>query len=92
MDEFEERLDFVITLLQLDMEAFFDSNVNRGGELADRLDPSDEPSYRDYVAAIAHVKRARQYIRELERKIEGLEAFKRGVGEALNSGDGTYRP
>ena len=38
---------------------------------------------------------ARQLERELaeaKREIESLRAFKRGVDEALNSGDGIYRP
>ncbi len=29
---------------------------------------------------------------ELRREVESLRAFKRGVDEALNSGDGSYRP
>jgi len=29
---------------------------------------------------------------DLRRELEGLRAFKRSVDEALNSGDGTYRP
>lgn len=28
----------------------------------------------------------------LRDRVEGLESFKRGVDEALNSGDGSYRP
>ncbi|GAF78903.1 unnamed protein product, partial [marine sediment metagenome] len=31
-------------------------------------------------------------IEELELEMDGLRRFKRGVDEALNSGDGTYRP
>lgn len=29
---------------------------------------------------------------ELEREIDGLRRFKSGVDEALNSGDGSYKP
>lgn len=32
------------------------------------------------------------YVEYLEREVEALRAFKRGVDEALNSGDGSYRP
>lgn len=31
-------------------------------------------------------------IRELEGKLRAAEAFERAVGEAINSGDGSYRP
>lgn len=31
-------------------------------------------------------------VRALETEIESLRGFKRGVDEALNSGDGSYRP
>lgn len=31
-------------------------------------------------------------VAEMERELESLRSFKRGVDEALNSGDGTYRP
>jgi len=31
-------------------------------------------------------------IKELIDEVEGLRAFKRNVDEALNSGDGVYRP
>jgi hypothetical protein len=34
----------------------------------------------------------RDLLREAAYEIEGLRAFKRGVDEALNSGDGSYRP
>jgi hypothetical protein len=32
------------------------------------------------------------FARQLEREVEGLRAFKRSVDEALNTGDGSYRP
>lgn len=35
---------------------------------------------------------AAQRIVELTREVEGLRGFKRSVDEALNSGDGSYRP
>jgi len=35
---------------------------------------------------------ARSALAEKERELESLRAFKRGVDEALNSGDGVYRP
>lgn len=31
-------------------------------------------------------------IADLEKELAGLRAWKRGVDEALNSGDGAYRP
>jgi len=31
-------------------------------------------------------------VRELEAEVEGLRGFYRSVNEALNSGDGVYRP
>lgn len=34
----------------------------------------------------------KQRIEELEKELEGLRGWKRSVDEALNSGDGTYRP
>lgn len=33
-----------------------------------------------------------EHARQLERELNGLREFKRGVDEALNSGDGVYRP
>lgn len=32
------------------------------------------------------------HIKRLEKQIAGLDAFSRSVSEALNSGDGVYRP
>ena len=34
----------------------------------------------------------RSYVRFLLKEIDGNIAFQRGVNEALNSGDGSYRP
>ncbi len=34
----------------------------------------------------------RRLVEGLVREIEALEAFKRSVDEALNTGDGAYRP
>lgn len=36
--------------------------------------------------------RAIEHIKQLEERIRGLEAFKASVDEALNMGDGSYRP
>lgn len=41
---------------------------------------------------LAEVRRLRARVAELESECNGLRAFKQGVDEALNSGDGSYRP
>jgi hypothetical protein len=45
----------------------------------------------DMVLA-ADYDRLRAHAQRLQDRVEGLEAFKRSVDEALNSGDGSYRP
>ena len=55
---------------------------------------------RDVVAAGSGLPTASEAFEELQREIlvqaqrqlRGLEAFKRSVEEALNQGDGSYRP
>jgi hypothetical protein len=43
----------------------------------------------DHIPSIAH---AIDYIKYLEEKVKSLSGFAEGVNEALNSGDGTYKP
>ena len=39
-----------------------------------------------------HIDEQQKMIEELQRKLDSAEAFERSVNEALNSGDGVYRP
>lgn len=43
-------------------------------------------------AAVSRYLQGGTELKELRREVEGLRAFKRSVDEALNSGDGSYRP
>jgi len=46
----------------------------------------------DNPTIAAEFAAAHSALAEKEREAESLRAFKRGVDEALNSGDGSYRP
>ena len=61
-------------------------------------------SLSDQIKEIAHALRTTNLLRgrqlldiasrvaEMERRLAGYEAQERGINEALNSGDGSYRP
>ena len=70
-------------------------------------DPRPEPPHyvgwqherfngRDYFGAHAHDLSELAYLRALcawqERRLQGCAAWERSINEALNSGDGAYRP
>jgi len=67
-----------------------------------RLDCSDYPETQKENAVeilderlnLASLKLSNAYdeISKLKKELESLRAFKHSVDEALNSGDGTYRP
>jgi hypothetical protein len=42
--------------------------------------------------ANARAERAEARVKELEKELEGYKAFQRSANEALNMGDGSYRP
>lgn len=56
----------------------------------------DKPAHYNwghYADALEAALRDRdRRIEELEEQVRGWEGYKRGIDEALNSGDGSYRP
>lgn len=53
---------------------------------------ADNFHYASYTQAQEIVCNAIDYIKSIGKELNGLRAFKRSVDEALNSGDGSYRP
>jgi hypothetical protein len=45
-----------------------------------------------FVCAIAALRQAQARIAELEAQMRSADAYERSINEALNSGDGVYRP
>lgn len=56
------------------------------------LTMDDKDKLKRLADVIPVVKYAITYIEKLEARVKSLEGFHRSVSEALNSGDGTYRP
>lgn len=48
--------------------------------------------YGEHADDMAELNYLRDWKRWAERELRGLEGFARSVNEALNSGDGSYRP
>jgi hypothetical protein len=48
--------------------------------------------YGEHAETLAELNYLREWKRWAEEKIKGFEGFARSVNEALNSGDGSYRP
>jgi len=51
-----------------------------------------EQSARDMAAWIKRAETLEQRVAELEKQLKGYRAHERSINEALNSGDGSYRP
>lgn len=61
-------------------------------KLEPELTADDKDKLKRLADIIPVVKYALTYIKHLENRVETLSSFACGVNEALNSGDGTYKP
>ena len=56
------------------------------------LTVDDKDKLKRLASVIPVVQYALTYIENLEKRVKSLEGMARSVNEALNSGDGTYKP